>query len=50
MLAEVNPNRAQRLQVQLLHILRRRLQDHLQLHMLEQPVGIFSVTSIRRTP
>ena len=50
MLAEVNPNRAQRLQVQLLDILRRRLQDYLQLHMLEQPVGIFSVTSIRRTP
>src|SRR5581483_8582916 len=29
MLAQINPNRTQRLQVQLLYVLRRRLQDHL---------------------
>ena len=44
------PIALQRLQIELLNILRRGLQDHLQLHVLEQPVGILAVASVRRTP
>src|SRR5271166_2622658 len=50
MFAQVNANRGQRIEVQLLHILRRRLQDHLILHMLEQAVGVLAVTAVGRTP
>ncbi len=50
MLAQINPNRSQRLQVQLLHVFRRRFQNHLQLHVLEKPVGILPIAPIRRTP
>ena len=49
MLAEVNPDGAQRLEIQFLHILRRRLQDYLELQVLEQPVGILAVTPVSRT-
>ena len=49
MLAQVDADRAERFQVKFLNILRRRLQDHLQLLMLEEAIGIFAVTSIRRT-
>ena len=50
MLPQVNADRGQRFQVKFLHILRRRLQDHLQLQVLEQPVGILAIASVRRTP
>src|SRR5258708_22408295 len=49
-LAQINADRAERLEVKLLHILRRRLQDHLQLQVLEQAVGILPITPISRTP
>ena len=45
-LTQINAHRAQRFEIQLLHVFRRRLQDDLQLHVLEQAVGIFSITSI----
>ena len=46
MLAQVNAHRAERLQVKLLHVLRRRLQDHLQLVVLVKPVGILAIAAI----
>jgi len=49
-LAQVNTNCTQRFQIQFLYILRRRFQDHLQLHVLEQPVRIFTVATIGGTP
>ena len=49
-LAQINADRAERFKVKFLHVLRRRLQDHLQLQVLEQPVGILPVAPIRRTP
>src|SRR6266446_3039515 len=49
-LPKVNPDRAQRLEIQLLHILRRRLQNDLQLRVLEQPVRILPVAPVRRAP
>src|ERR1039457_2176155 len=49
-LAQINPNRTQRLQIQLLHVLRWRFQNHLQLHVLEQPVGILPIAPVRWTP
>ena len=50
MLPQINPNRRQRLQIKFLHILRRRLQNHLKLHVFEQPVRILPIPPIRRTP
>src|SRR5208337_4352522 len=35
-LAQINADCTERFQIELLHILRRRLQDHLQLQVLEQ--------------
>ena len=49
MLAQVDPDRLQRLEIQLLHPLRRRLQDDLKLRVLEQPVRVFAIAPIRRT-
>ena len=49
-LPQINAHRGQRLQIQVLHIFRRRLQNHLQLRMLVQPVGIFAVTPVCRAP
>ena len=42
-----NPNRFERLQIHLLHIYRRRLQDELKLRVLEQPVRVLAVASVR---
>ncbi len=50
MLAQINADRAERFKVEFLHVLRRRLQDYLQLQVLEQPVGILPVTPVGRTP
>ena len=47
-LPQINSNRAQRLEIELLHIFRRRLQDHLQLQVLEQPIGVLPVASVGR--
>ena len=49
MLAQINAHRAQGFEIKFLHIFRRRLQDDLQLHVLEQAIGIFSVASVGRT-
>src|SRR5271166_1927386 len=46
--AQINAQRGQRVQIQLLHVLRWRLQDHLVLHVLEQPVRVLAVTAIGR--
>ena len=50
MLAQINADRTERFKVKLLHGLRRRLQDHLQLQVLEQPVRILPVAPVGRTP
>ena len=49
-LAQINSHCAQRLQIQILHVLRRRLQNDLQLHVLIQAIGILAVTPICRPP
>ena len=46
---QINANRSQRFQVQLLHIGRWWLQNYLQLCVLEESIWIFSVTTIRRS-
>ena len=43
------PIARQRFQIELLHIRRRRLQDHLKLHVLEQAVGILAVAAVGGT-
>ncbi len=48
-LAQVNADRSERLEVQLLHVLWRGLQDYLQLQVLEEAVRILAVTSVGRT-
>src|SRR5690242_327105 len=49
-LTQIDSDRFQRLQVQLLHIRRRWLQNDLELHVLEQPVRVLAITAIRRSP
>ena len=49
-LAQIDADRAQRFEVKFLHVLGRRLQDHLQLQVLEQAVGILTVAAIGGTP
>src|ERR1700722_9348264 len=49
MLAQVNADRLQRFQVDFLHVDRRRFQHHLELGVLEKPVGILAVAPIGRT-
>ena len=46
MLLQVDADGAQTLQVDVLHIDRRRLQDHLKLRVLIQPVGILPVATV----
>ena len=46
---EVNADRGERFEVEFLHVLRRRLQDDLQLEVLEQAVGILAVTAVGGT-
>src|SRR5262249_28488335 len=48
-LAQVNADGAERFQIKLLNIFRRRLQDHLQLHVFVETVGIVAVAAIGRT-
>ena len=48
--AQIDPDRLQRLQIELLHIVRRRLQDHLQLRVLVKPVRILAVAPVRGPP
>ena len=50
MLAKIDPNRLQRLEIKLLHIHRRRLQNQLKLGVLEEPVRILAIPPIRRPP
>ena len=47
---QVDADRFKRLEVQLLHIDRRRLQNQLKLCMPEEPVGILAVAAIGRPP
>src|SRR5579864_1027570 len=47
-LAQVNANGLERFQIKLLHVLLRRLQDHLKLHVLIKTVGIVAVTPVSR--
>ena len=45
-LPQVNADRAQRFEIKFLNVFGRRLQDDLELHVLEQAVRIFSVTAV----
>jgi len=45
-LAQVDANGAQRCEVEVLHIGRRRLEDDLILHVLEEAIGILTVAAI----
>ena len=47
MLTEVDANGDQRFEVELLHALRRRLEDDLQLRVTEEAVGVLAVTAVR---
>jgi hypothetical protein len=49
-LPRIDADRLEAVQIQLLHFVRRRLQDHLQLVMLEQPIRILAEASIIRPP
>ena len=44
------PARLETLQVQLLNFVRCRLQDHLKLVMLEEPIGILAKSPVGRPP
>src|SRR5262249_25870321 len=44
--AQIDAESLKRFEVQLLHIVRRRLQDYLKLHMLVEAVGIVAVASV----
>src|SRR6201996_2374423 len=48
-LAQVDSYRGQRFEIDLLYALRRRLQNHLELCVLEETVRILPVASVRRT-
>src|SRR5271156_2399348 len=48
MLAEIDADGSQRFEVEILNIGRRRLQDDLKLHVLEQAVGVLAVTAVCR--
>ena len=50
MLAQVDADRFERLEVQLLHVDRRRLQNQLKLRMPKEPVGILAIAAIGRPP
>ena len=47
--AEIDAAGFEALQIQLLHVVWRGLQNHLKLLMLEQPVGILAESSVRRS-
>src|SRR5262249_43495733 len=47
--SQINPDGLQGLQVKLLHIFRRWLEDYLKLHMLVEAIGIVTVAAISRT-
>ncbi len=48
MLGEIDADRFQALHVELNHVFRRRLQNHLQLHVLVEPVGVVAIAPVRR--
>ena len=50
MLRKVNSDLLEALQVKLDHVLGRGLEDHLQLHVLVQAIGILAVAPVRRAP
>ena len=47
---QVDPHRLERFEVKLLHIHRWRLQNELELRVLEQPIGILAVSPVGRPP
>src|ERR1700723_3832485 len=49
-LAEVDADCAQRFEVEFLDVFWRRLQDYLQLEVLEEAIGIFPVTAVGGAP
>ena len=46
MLAKIDANGLKRLEIELLHVDRRRLQNELELGVLEEPVGILAVAAV----
>ena len=46
----VHADRRQRFEIKLLDIRRRRLQDHLELGVMLQPVGIFTIAAVLWSP
>ena len=46
----IDADRGQRFQIELLKVRRRRLQDHLELVIVLQPVGVFAVAAVLRPP
>src|SRR5207248_11103283 len=46
----IDAERRETLQIQILAVGRRRLQDHLQLIIMLQPVRVFAIAAIGRTP
>src|SRR6185437_13219495 len=48
MLLEIDADCFERFEVKFLHIRRRRLQNELELRVLEQPIGILSIAAISR--
>ncbi len=47
---EVDADGFQRLQIKLLHVHRRRLQDQLKLRVPEEAVGVLAIAAVGRTP
>ena len=47
--AQIDAARFEALEIQLLHVVRRRLQDDLELLVLEQPVGVLAEAAVGRT-
>jgi hypothetical protein len=49
-LGEVEPERAERVEIKLLHFERRRFEDHLKLIVLAEPERIVAIAPVRRPP
>ena len=49
MLTQIDPDGAQAAQILVDYVIRRWFQDHLQLHVLVEPVGIFPITAVSGT-
>ena len=50
MQTRIDADRGERFQIEVLQVRRRRLQDHLKLVVVLQPVGIFAVAAVLRPP